>query len=109
MFRPSILFMAALLASAPLTEAAAQSRERFGGDRFSGEMRQNRAREESRDGQRIDGSEAVQRVRAGRSGHMVPGGFQDRGDTFVVRWEYPDGRIADIVVDARTGRIIRDR
>ena len=104
MFRPPILLMAVLVASAPLTDAVAQSR-----DRFSGEMRQSRAREESRDGQRVDGGDVVRRVSAGRPGHMVPGGFQDRGDTFVVRWEYPGGRIVDIIVDARTGRIIGER
>ena len=32
-----------------------------------------------------------------------------RGDVVVVRWEYPGGRVADITVDGRSGRILGER
>ena len=40
-------------------------------------------------------------------------GVSERGGggnlTYVVRWEYPGGRVADIVVDGRTGRVMGER
>jgi hypothetical protein len=36
-------------------------------------------------------------------------GVRPQGDNYVVRWEYRGGRIADITVDGRTGRIIGER
>jgi uncharacterized membrane protein YkoI len=36
-------------------------------------------------------------------------GVRPQGDTYVVRWEYPGGRIVDITVDARSGRILGER
>jgi len=91
------ILLATALVAIPLNGALAQSRD---------ERPQNEARADSR---RIEGGQAIQIVRSGREGSMVRGGFQDRGDTYVVRWEYPGGQVVDIVVDARTGRIIRDR
>lgn len=52
-------------------------------------------------------AEAERTVRAGRAGRYL--NASDRGSTIVVRWAYPDGRIADITVDARSGRIIGER
>ena len=50
---------------------------------------------------------AVQRASAGRPGRYL--GASERGGTIVVRWEYPGGRVADIMVDGRTGRVIGER
>ena len=36
-------------------------------------------------------------------------GVSPRGDVVVVRWEYPGGRVADITVDGRSGRILGER
>ena len=76
-----------------------------------GRQDQAQAREERRDGQRVDLGSVVRRVSAGRQGRML--GVSERGSgdrlTYVIRWEYPGGRVADIMVDGRTGRIIGER
>ena len=46
-------------------------------------------------------------VLPGRPGRFL--GASNRGDMIVVRWEYPGGRVADIMVDGRTGRVIGER
>lgn len=106
--RISLLIFVAFLAAAPLGEAAAQSRR---GDPLIGQLRQDQAREESREGRRMDMGEVVRRVSSGRSGRML--GISQRGGganlVYVVRWEYPGGRIADISVDGRTGRVLGER
>lgn len=108
MFRIRVILLTALFAVAPLADAAAQSRGR--GDPAMG-WRQDQAREESREGQRVDLGDVVRRVSAGRPGRML--GVSERGGggnlTYVVRWEYPGGRVADIVVDGRTGRVMGER
>lgn len=110
MTRTHVILLAALMASVPLTDAAAQSRGRMGGE-MAGSFRQNQAREESRDGQRVSMGDVVRRVSAGRPGRML--GVSERGGggglTYVVRWEYPGGRVADISVDGRSGRLIGER
>ena len=107
MFRIRVILLSALLAAAPMADAVAQSRGR---DPSMG-WRQDQAREESREGQRVDLGDVVRRVSAGRPGRML--GVSERGGggnlTYVVRWEYPGGRVADIVVDGRTGRIVGER
>jgi HSP20 family molecular chaperone IbpA len=35
-------------------------------------------------------------------------GVRERGDDYVVRWEYPGGRVSDIQVDGRSGRVRGD-
>ncbi len=91
MFRLSILGIAAVLTLSPLTEAQAQSRDRF-------ERREAPAAQE----RRVELQEIVRRVSAGRSGRML--GVRPSGSDYVLRWEYPGGRIADIYVDGRSGR-----
>ena len=59
------------------------------------------------DGPRVSVGAAVQRASAGRPGRFL--GASNRGDTIVVRWEYPGGRVADIMVDGRSGRVIGER
>ena len=99
MTRIAAAFLAVLLAAAPLGSAAAQDRERAPPVR----------REEDRQLERpqVSMGQAVQRASAGRPGRFL--GASNRGDTIVVRWEYPGGRVADIMVDARTGRVVGER
>ncbi|HEY0598903.1 hypothetical protein [Brevundimonas sp.] len=102
MTRLPVYILAALLAAAPLS-AAAQDRD----DRGRGRDREPSPREQSDDRPRVSMGAAVQRASAGRPGRFL--GASNRGDTIVVRWEYPGGRVADIMVDGRTGRVIGER
>jgi hypothetical protein len=54
-----------------------------------------------------DPQAAIRNVERGRPGRRV--GVRSEGPNIVVVWEYPGGRIAEIVVDARTGRILGER
>lgn len=107
MNRIRTLFLAGLIALAPLAEAAAQQ----GRPPVVGSFRQDQAREESQQGRRMSASEVARLVSRGRDGRMV--GINDRNlggrPVYIVRWEYPGGRVADITVDARTGSIIGER
>jgi len=98
MTRTTAATLAFLLAVAPLGSAVAQDRDR--GSR-GGESRQADERP------RVSVGQAVQRASSGREGRFL--GASDRGDIIVVRWEYPGGRVADIMVDARTGRVVGER
>ncbi|RZJ04103.1 MAG: hypothetical protein EON89_09170 [Brevundimonas sp.] len=95
MIRFSAIGLAALIAAAPLSQAVAQER-----------LRPERLQQED-ERPRISMGEAVQRASSGRPGRFL--GASDRGGTIVVRWEYPGGRIADIMVDGRTGRVVGER
>jgi len=105
MNRTRALLIAALMALVPATQALAQSRDQ---DRERPQQEQRRdapSRDRpSADGPRADLGAVVRRVGAGRDGRML--GVSPRGDTVVVRWEYPGGRVADIRVDARSGRVV---
>ncbi|MDQ7812958.1 hypothetical protein [Brevundimonas sp.] len=131
MTRMPAFLLAALLAAAPLSAAAqdrgdraeARQQERRAatgggggvqdrGDRGqsggqSGGQRERPSREQSVESPRVSVGAAVQRASAGRPGRFL--GASNRGDTIVVRWEYPGGRVADIMVDGRTGRVIGER
>lgn len=96
MIRPSAILLAALIAAAPLSQAVAQDR---------GPRGDRQQQEDERP--RISVGEAVQRASSGRQGRFL--GASNRGDTIVVRWEYPGGRVADIMVDARSGRVVGER
>jgi hypothetical protein len=74
-----------------------QDRER--GDRERGASRD---RDERRAGPSIDPGQAARAVSSGREGRML--GIRPSGDGYVVRWEYPGGRVADIRVDG-SGRV----
>jgi len=109
MTRMPVYILAALLAAAPLSAAAQDRGDR---DRFSQDREDRGERSRDRPGERDDGPRvsvgaAVQRASAGRPGRFL--GASNRGDTIVVRWEYPGGRVADIMVDGRTGRVIGER
>ena len=106
MFRNRVPLLIALCAALAATPATAQVRSPF-----ANSLRQDEAREERREGQRVDLGSVVRRVSAGRQGRML--GVSERGSgdrlVYVIRWEYPGGRVADITVDGRTGRIIGER
>jgi len=106
MIRPSIILLAALIAAAPLSQAAAQDRDQRG-DRSERQQQDRPERQQQVDRPRVSVGEAVQRASSGRPGRFL--GASNRGDTIVVRWEYPGGRVADIMVDARTGRVVGER
>jgi hypothetical protein len=99
MIRPSAILLAVLIAAAPLSQAVAQDRGARG-DRPERQQDQD-------DRPRVSVGEAVQRASSGRPGRFL--GASNRGDTIVVRWEYPGGRVADIMVDARSGRVVGER
>ena len=115
--------IAALLALVPATTALAearpdtgmvepaaydtQSRGRGDRDRDSRESRERGGGQGASAAPRADLGAVVRRVSSGRDGRML--GVSPRGDVVVVRWEYPGGRVADITVDARSGRILGER
>lgn len=107
MIRFSAIGLAALIAAAPLSQAAAQER----GPRADRQQQQQQQQQDERpqrdERPRVSVGDAVQRASSGRPGRFL--GASDRGGTIVVRWEYPGGRIADIMVDGRTGRVVGER
>lgn len=64
--------------------------------------RQEQARDDRRDGRAAPVGEVIRNVQQGRPGRRVD--VRPNGSDYVVRWEYPDGRVRDIPVDGRTGR-----
>ena len=111
MNRIRILLLAGLIAAAPMAVPSAHALETQARDPLMGSFRQDRAREESREGRRLSASEVARSVSRGREGRML--GISERNmggrPVYVVRWEYPGGRVADITVDARTGAVIGER
>lgn len=119
MTRMPVYILAALLAAAPLSAAAqdrgdraeARQERRAGGSQDRGDRgereRERPSRDQFEERPRVSVGAAVQRASAGRPGRFL--GASNRGDTIVVRWEYPGGRVADIMVDGRTGRVIGER
>lgn len=122
------LLLAGLIAVLPLTDAMAQSRDRDrdrGGDRReqSRDYRGSPDRGDDRGGryarnargdraERGDGGPSVnpgavaRRVQQNRPGRML--GVREQGGDYVVRWEYPGGRVSDIPVDGKSGRVRGD-
>jgi hypothetical protein len=115
MMRIRALLLAGLIAIVPLTDAAAQSRGR---DRDRDQDRPQDRREQPRNypgqglrdapraGPRVDPGDIARRVQSGRPGRML--GVRERGGDYVVRWEYPGGRVSDIQVDGQSGRVRGD-
>ena len=115
MIRARDIFLTLLIAAAPLGGVAqaaplsglfAETQDAIPVLQIDGQRR-DKAREQAEDGQRMSLGDIVRRVQSGREGRML--GVRPQGDTYVVRWEYPGGRIVDITVDARSGRILGER
>lgn len=100
MIRIAAASLALLMTVAPLGEAVAQDRGQRG-ERGRPERLQSDERPQ------MSMAEAARRASSGRPGRFL--GASNRGDIIVVRWEYPGGRVADIMVDARTGRVVGER
>lgn len=107
--------LALLIAAAPVA-AAAQDHGRRGGREDRGDAAQDRGPRGGRDDRgsdsredapRVNMGQAVQRASSGRPGRFL--GASERGGMIVVRWEYPGGRVADIMVDGRTGQVVGER
>ena len=111
MMRIRALLLAGLIVLVPLTDAAAQSRGR---DRDRDEDRREQPRnypgqglrDAPRSAPRADPGDVARRVQSSRPGRML--GVQERGGDYVVRWEYPGGRVSDIQVDGQSGRVRGD-
>lgn len=97
------ILAAAVALSAPVA-ASAQSMPGI----FAAQYRQDRARDEAREGQRVSLGDVVRRLQGSRPGRMLGANESSRGGrtVYVIRWEYPGGRVADIIVDARTGQVL---
>ena len=115
MMRIRALLLAGLIALVPLTDAAAQSRGRDrdrDDDRreqprnYPGQGLRDAPRSAQRSSPRADPGDIASRVQSGRPGRML--GVQERGGDYVVRWEYPGGRVSDIQVDGQSGRVRGD-
>ena len=109
-----ILIISLALAAAPLATASAAQVQAQAPAALRADValqvdgsRREKARSEAQNGRRMDLSDIVRMVESGREGRML--GVRPQGDNYVVRWEYRGGRIADITVDGRTGRIIGER
>ena len=111
MMRIRALLLAGLIAFVPLADAAAQSRGR---DRDRDQDRREEPRnypgqgfrDAPRSAPRADPGDIARRVQSGRPGRML--GVSQRGGDYVVRWEYPGGRVSDIQVDGQSGRVRGD-
>ena len=104
MIRLSAILLAALIAAAPLSQAAAQDRGGRGDrDRHGSQLEQQdeRARISEAEAQCI----APLAGRAGRYRRVA--GM--RGDSYVVPLRDRDGRVVDIIVDVRSGRSMGER
>jgi len=106
--------LALLIAAAPVAASAQDRGSRAGRDDRGAPMQDRgpRARDERgsdsrEDAPRVNMGQAVQRASAGRPGRFL--GASERGGLIVVRWEYPGGRVADIMVDGRTGQVVGER
>ncbi len=114
MKRRLLILAAALIATAtPVVAEAAQPmpgflQVQFGQDR-DGDRGRGRGRGGREDaGPRMSLSDVVRRLRGSRQGQMLDareGSFGGR-PVYVVIWEYPEGRVANIYVDQRTGAVI---
>lgn len=88
---PALLLAAALAAALP---GAAQARAAEAGPALTQAQAQ-------------DPGAAIRAVERNRPGRRI--GVRIEGQNVVVVWEYPGGRVVDIVVDGRTGRILGER
>lgn len=118
------ILLAGLIAVVPVTDALAQSRDRdrdrggdrreqprgYPSDRDRGDDRGSRdprgGRDQGARPERVNPGDVARRVQQNRPGRML--GVRETGGDYVVRWEYPGGRVSDIPVDGRSGRVRGD-
>lgn len=116
------ILLAGLIAVVPVTDALAQSRDRDrdrGGDRREQPRGYPSGRGDDRGydhggrdqraqprGPSVNPGDVARRVQQGRPGRML--GVRESGGDYVVRWEYPGGRVSDIPVDGRSGQVRGD-
>ena len=100
----SLIILAAITAFA--APGSASALPRFAGELMVASVQQFRARQD--DGQRVSLSEVVRRLRASRQGQMLDAQatVRDGRAIYVIIWEYPGGRIGNIIVDQRTGAVL---
>lgn len=96
------VLIAAAAAALPLDAASAQVR-----GPYSTPLRDDRAQENAREGRMAGRDEVIRNVERGRAGRRI--GMDFDGRNWVVLWEYPDGRVREIVVDGRSGRVLHER
>lgn len=100
----SLVILAAVTALA--APAPATAFPWFAGELMVASAQQFRARQD--DSQRVSLSEVVRRLRASRQGQMLDAQatVRDGRAIYVIIWEYPGGRIGNIIVDQRTGAVL---
>lgn len=86
----------------PVDTASAQVRSPY-----STPLRDDRAQENAREGRMAGRDEVIRNVERGRPGRRI--GMDFDGRNWVVLWEYPDGRVREIVVDGRSGQVLQER
>ena len=99
---PASAATSALASPSPAVAVMASLMDDQRPDRGRGEDRRERREEQRSQGPSISAGDAARRVASGREGRML--GIRPAGDGYVVRWEYPGGRVADIRVDG-SGRV----
>lgn len=70
--------------------------------------REEDAREGVRGGRLVPLEQVIRNIARSTPGQLLDAGLESRGDRpiYRVRWQTPDGRRIDYIVDARTGQII---
>lgn len=101
-------FLAPLIAAVVAFSAPAVASAQSAPGLFAAQYRQDRARDEAREGQRVSLGDVVRRLQSSRPGRMLGANENNRGGrtVYVIRWEYPNGRVSDIIVDARSGQVL---
>ncbi len=105
MNRRLVLLAALIATAAPVAAEAAQPMPGFSPAQYR-QDRDRSARDDDRP--RWSLSEVVRRLRGSRQGQMLDARESSYGGrpVFVIIWEYPGGRVANIYVDQRTGAVI---
>lgn len=103
MKRRTFILAAALIATAaPVAAETAQPAPALERVQYG----QDRGRDEA--GPRMSLGDVVRRLRASRRGQMLDARESVMGGrpVYVIIWEYPEGRVANIYVDQRSGAVI---
>jgi hypothetical protein len=97
--------------SGAAAEAQRPGRGPFGGGGVGQNWNPNDARDAVREGRHMPLRELLRAVEAQIPGQLRGGAqLQERGNgraVYLLRWQTPDGRLLDLVVDAETGAVMR--